>query len=302
MKNAVFALATLLLVVGAATAAVKRPAHFQADEEFADMALRLREHLTSASQGLVEPSTPWLKTCAGWTAMEMCSTVFGSGLPEETAWNEDVGFIPRAVVDVTVDHNDKSVTVSCLYLNPLNETYKAIWRHGIGCTLVERVTEAELRAIDLGDHTFEPLSPDRPWPMGEGFFPELIPEGDVDYDCLDAVAANDFPNRLTNVRAYAVVYNGQLVYEQYADGITKDTPLLGWSATKSFTHALIGTVVQDGLLNIYDRADVPEWYEDPADPRQNITYDMMMRMTAGTRWTGTRSAYPDEISNKNKYR
>ncbi len=36
---------------------------------------------------------------------------------------------------------------------------KAIWRAGIGCTLVDGLTEAELRAQDLGDQTaLDPLN------------------------------------------------------------------------------------------------------------------------------------------------
>jgi len=84
----------------------------------------------------------------------------------------------------------------------------------------------------------------------------------------------------------AIAYKGQLVFEYYAPGITKETRLLGWSATKSLTQAFIGILVGDGRMDIYKPAEVPEWYENEGDERQNITVDMMLRMTSGTRWVG----------------
>jgi CubicO group peptidase (beta-lactamase class C family) len=243
----------------------------------------------SWSQGraeLEEPPTGWLKTCAGWSAQEMCSTVFGSGIPEEVAAREDLGYIGAWGTEFTVDYVDRSVTARCLVSNPTNATYKSIFRDGIGCTLVETVPEAEIRAQPLGDMTPPPaLDPAVEWPQGEGFFPERAPP-EVDRACLASVVATEFANQVTNPRAILVVYRGQLVYEEYAPGITKDNRLLGWSATKSLTQAMVGILAGEGRIDVYAPAPVPEWYETPNDPRQNITVDMMLRMSSGTRWTG----------------
>jgi len=234
----------------------------------------------------IEPTTPWLKTCGGWTSMEMCSTVFGSGIDEQTAWEEDAAFIGRVATVYSIDYEEKSVTATCTLQNPRNESYKAIWRQGLGCTLVEKFTEAEIRATNVGNmNPPDPLNPDIPWPLGEGFFPELIPD-DVDLDCLEAFAADHFDSAILNTRALVVIYRGQLVFEHYAPGITKDSKLIGWSATKSLTQALVGILVGDGRLDIYKPAQIPEWYENQGDPRQNITIDMMLRMSSGTRWVG----------------
>ena len=77
-----------------------------------------------------------------------------------------------------------------------------------------------------------------------------------------------------------VLYDGQLVAERYAPGITQDTPLVGWSMTKSVTSALVGILVGQGKLALDQPVPVPEWSGE-ADPRGAITLDDMLRMSSG---------------------
>ena len=230
--------------------------------------------------------TPWLKTCAGFIAQEMCSTVFGSGLSEATAWEEDLGRLGEIGGTYTIDYAERSVVGMCRINNPENTTYKSIFRDGIGCTLVEVLSEEEIRAQRLGDVLPRPpLDPAVPWPLGEGFFPEDAPPG-VDLACLARVAEDQFANEAANARGLVVVYKGQLVFEEYAQGITKANRLLGWSATKSVTQSLVGVLAGEGRISVTAPARVSEWYETPGDARQNSTVDMMLRMSSGTVWTG----------------
>ena len=233
-----------------------------------------------------EPETNWLKTCAGWIAQEMCSTVFGSGIPEEVAAREDLAIIGNIGGTYEINYAERSVLGICEINNPNNSTYKSIFRDGIGCTLVESLTEAEIRAQYLGDLTPPPpLDPAVPWPVGEGFFPENAPAG-IDLECVARVSAEQFADDLYNPRGIVVVYKGQLVFEEYAQGITKANRLLGWSATKSVTQSLVGVLAGEGRISVTAPARVSEWYETPGDARQNITVDMMLRMSSGTVWTG----------------
>ena len=59
------------------------------------------------------------------------------------------------------------------------------------------------------------------------------------------------------MRAVVVVQNGRIVGERYAEGFSPETPLLGWSMTKSVTAAIIGTLVKDGKMAIDQQAAVP---------------------------------------------
>ena len=77
-----------------------------------------------------------------------------------------------------------------------------------------------------------------------------------------------------------MLHDGRVVAERYAPGYGIDTPLLGWSMTKSVINALVGILVRQGRLSVAGPAPVPAW-RDPSDPRHAITVEQLMRMTSG---------------------
>lgn len=80
--------------------------------------------------------------------------------------------------------------------------------------------------------------------------------------------------------AVVVVHDGRIVAERYAPGYGVQTPMLGWSVTKSVISALMGVLVRQGHLSVHGPAPVPAW-RDPADARHAISIDMLLRMTSG---------------------
>nr|QQZ48768.1 serine hydrolase [Phenylobacterium glaciei] len=52
------------------------------------------------------------------------------------------------------------------------------------------------------------------------------------------------------VRAVVIVHHGRIVAERYAPGIGVDTPLLGYSASKTAINALVGVLVRQGRLEV----------------------------------------------------
>jgi CubicO group peptidase (beta-lactamase class C family) len=90
---------------------------------------------------------------------------------------------------------------------------------------------------------------------------------------------NHPPHRWTT--AIVVVKDGRIVGERYGNGAGVETPLLGWSMSKSIINGLIGILVQQGRLSTTARAPVPEW-ADSRDPRNEISIDQLMRMKSGT--------------------
>jgi CubicO group peptidase (beta-lactamase class C family) len=96
---------------------------------------------------------------------------------------------------------------------------------------------------------------------------------------LDRAFAEPNPERPRRTRAVIVVRDGRIVAERYASGFTKDTPILGWSMTKTVINALVGVLVKEGRLAVDRPVPIPEW-QDAGDPR-HVTIDHLLRMSSG---------------------
>jgi CubicO group peptidase (beta-lactamase class C family) len=82
----------------------------------------------------------------------------------------------------------------------------------------------------------------------------------------------------TTLAAMVVDRGGSVVEERYGDGVEADTKLISWSTAKSITHALVGTLVDDGLVALDDDALFPQWADDA---RRTITVQHLLTMTDG---------------------
>lgn len=131
-----------------------------------------------------------------------------------------------------------------------------------------------------------PSQPDGvPWPTDEwaiGDWP-----ADVDQAVVDAATDTAFAEGAEErVRATLIVHGGAIVYERYSpnpeDGPSEIMP--SYSMAKAVTSAMIGVLVRDGRLDIDEPAAVPEWHEDPEDPRAAITVRHMLHMATGMAW------------------
>jgi CubicO group peptidase (beta-lactamase class C family) len=97
---------------------------------------------------------------------------------------------------------------------------------------------------------------------------------------LDGAFAEPNPKRPRRTRAVVVVQNGRIIAERYAPGFTSETPLLGWSMTKTVVNALVGILVKEGRLAVDRPIPIPEW-QSADDPRRQITLDHLLRMSSG---------------------
>ena len=225
-----------------------------------------------------------LEAAAAFSAKALCSGVFVSHrAPEEVTAVDILADRSAAFSQVTqkIDYQERSVTSS--YGDVI--TRKAVYREGLGCTLVIGASEATLRAQSAPVPASRPAR-SRPWPQGEAA-PARLPAG-VDgrrlAEVVDAAFNEPDPDRLRRTRAVIVVRKGRIIAERYAPGITADTPLLGNSMTKSTVNALVGVLVGQGKLALTDSGLAPEWRRDPEDPRRAITLDHLLRMSSGLRW------------------
>lgn len=205
---------------------------------------------------------------SSYDAKTVCSCMFVSGRDFESIKAEELYAVPFA--DIKVDKEKQSVSAS---IYGLGES-KAIFRKGLGCTLVNEITEEELRnqpsyTLPADTVSGQLISED---PKAEG----------VDKMELDKVINDIFseknPKEILRTRAVIVLHKGKLIAEKYAPNIKPETPLLGWSMTKSVTNAMIGLLVKDGKIDMEKPAPLEEWKNDD---RKNITTDALMRMSSG---------------------
>jgi CubicO group peptidase (beta-lactamase class C family) len=108
---------------------------------------------------------------------------------------------------------------------------------------------------------------------------------------LEAVVNEMFTlDELAVTNAVVVIQGGRILVERYGglreffdrapEPITAQSPLLSWSMAKSMLHFLIGTLVDEGLLDPDQSAPVPEW-ADANDPRFAIRIADLLAMRDG---------------------
>lgn len=216
-----------------------------------------------------------LRIGAAYEAKVLCSAVFVSGRDPGQVLREDLDRVPR-FLPAEVDRGGGTVTVRFPGIPPST----AIYREGLGCTLLSGVAESDLRAQVRGTRTLSAAGPR----IGS---PASVPPGDAVLDepdagrlraAVDGAFAEPHPKRPVRTRAVVVLWRGRVVAERYAEGITADTPLAGWSLAKSVTNALVGILVRQGKLDLHEPVPVPEW---AGDARSRITLDELLRMTSG---------------------
>ena len=78
--------------------------------------------------------------------------------------------------------------------------------------------------------------------------------------------------------AIAIQHNGQVVAEVYGPTADADAALISWSMAKSITHAMVGMLIIDGVLDPAAPAPVPAWADDE---RSAITLQHLLEMNSG---------------------
>lgn len=164
---------------------------------------------------------------------------------------------------------------------------RAIEREGLGSVLVNSdYLENEKFLKPNRTMCFDSL----PYPMGhlppkDTVFPE------VDYNKVEKALALAFSNsEIQKTRTLLVLYKGHLLDEKYADGFTKDTPVLGWSMTKSILATCYGVLQNQGKIEVEWPAPIADWKNDE---RQEITLDHLLRMQSGLEWSEDYSGISD---------
>ena len=199
----------------------------------------------------------------GYAAKNLASAVFVSGRDQADVEALDLHFSFIKFNSNKVDKEKGTVTSRFLWSKSV-----AVFREGYGVTLL-RGKKSQLTDYPLPAEApmADPLAPGdsaltaRLEPIAKAF--------------VDDHAYNGTPF------AFVVLHKGGVVAERYREGMDASTRLLSWSMAKSFTNALIGIMAYDGLVDIWEPMDIPQWQ---ADGRRDITLKDLMQMQSGLEW------------------
>ena len=217
---------------------------------------------------------------SGMAAKTVCSCVYVAGRSKESVVEKELQVFPGlSSADITLTE-DSTVSATILW-----KTSKAIFRKGLGCTLLAEATESQVRSQSIKLPTPPATDQDTiPWPMGN-VISDSLPKG-TRSTTLTKVLNDSFletdPAKPLNTLAMVVVHNGEIIAEQYAEGFDKNSKLMGWSMTKSITNALIGILVKEGKLQLNSPVLIDEWQ---SDNRKNITLNNLLQASSGLEWS-----------------
>jgi CubicO group peptidase (beta-lactamase class C family) len=229
---------------------------------------------------------------SGYGAKNMASAVFVQNRDPASILKEDLGEFPFTIGKYTVNREDSSVTGSVWGL----AKRKAIYRPGLGCTLINDITEDALRKQVYQLATTSPVKMDSlPWPYGNRLIDSIpaVINKQLLQQAIDHAMQAQRDGKAAYTRAVLVVYDGKLVAEQYANGFDEHTVMLGWSISKSLTGALIGVLVRQGKLDVEAPAPVPEWQHTK---KQKIRLKDLLQQTSGLDFEENYTK-PSEVTN-----
>jgi CubicO group peptidase (beta-lactamase class C family) len=215
------------------------------------------------------------KIATGFVANILCSETFVSGQQPERIFRETTAAMPGAsliawALDYRVDRARKDATVTF----PGFGRSHAVYREGFGCYLDHGDAVADISAPPADAKASPELLPDIAGPA------VVAPTDPQLTAALDRAFAEPDQPPMRATKTVVVVKDGRVVAERYADGYGIDTPVLGFSATKSVISALTGILVRKGALTLEQPAPVAAW-QGADDPRHAITVDHLLRHTAG---------------------
>ena len=227
-----------------------------------------------------------IRVATGVVAHNLCSKTFVSGFEPATVFSETMereGLRQlKWLLGYSIDLAEKSVTAAILGQFKSH----ARFRDNLGCILIRGDVQPYSPRVD-----FRALKATPP-----ALLPEIAGAAVVEPDdaalkaALDHAFEEPASQPFRHTKAVVIVKDGAVIAERYAPGVGLDTPLLGFSMTKSVINALLGVFAHQGLLTPSFPAPVAEW-RGAADPRREIEMEHLLRMTTGLALDETNSGF-----------
>ncbi|PCI63458.1 MAG: serine hydrolase [Kordiimonadales bacterium] len=227
-----------------------------------------------------------LPMIAGVSAKLACSGVYVTERTPDEVFRRDLRLFNKEMMEyVTFSFDQEKHTATAIVAGTVSRT--ALFRPGVGCTVMIDTNSDALIAQAKGITETSRAIRGAEWPLGDTVTLSRNAAG-INWDQLAAAVDGAFEDntaeQTVDTRAVIVVYNGKIIAEKYADGFNANSRFLSWSAAKSVTSALIGTMVEDGKISLTGPAPVAEW-QSKDDPRRAITLHHLLTMTTGLEFT-----------------
>ncbi|MEJ5079881.1 MULTISPECIES: serine hydrolase domain-containing protein [unclassified Ochrobactrum] len=201
-----------------------------------------------------------LKVGSGYAAKIVCSNVFLANRDPQEVLALDVqapGHPLLKFVDVSVDNASETVTA---HIFGFFAPSKAVYRPGLGC--------ANVHDVDLRPSLNQPMDA-----------AALIADVNIN-PAIQSIIEN--PTLAgPGMRAIGVLKDGQIIAETYGLGFDANTPLLGWSMTKSVMATLIGMRIAEGKMDLQRDHLLAEW---ESDDRSKIRLADLLAMESGLKF------------------
>ena len=234
---------------------------------------------------------------AGYRAIFTCSAHFFAGRPlSDILKVELVDVQGKGFPDPVIDEKRQLVFAS----DPtLKYRRIAAYRPDMGCTLlpphwqlsdVPRLPNvAYAPAPDVSGLAFP--AGDKVGLPADGVDPSYPQLASVLTKAFDGVTHAKVPGTVTT--AVLVIKRDKqnhykLIAERYRPGFGIHSGYRTWSTAKGISAALLAIASQQGMLELDKPVSIPEWPE--GDPRRQITYQQLMRMSSGLYSGGANSA------------
>jgi hypothetical protein len=228
-----------------------------------------------------------IRVATGAVADAVCAKTFVSGLDPRAVFTESMDRPGirrlRWLMRYRLDRARKTVDTSLLGL--LGS--RAAFHDGLGCVRLHGSREPYLLKSD-----FDALrTPKNPPLLPEIAGPAIVEPADpLLTAALDHAFAEPASPPFRRTKAVVVIHDGKVIAERYAKGVGVDTPLPGFSMTKSVVNALLGILTLQGRTTPSLPAPIPEWH-GVTDPRREIEVEHLMRMTTGLALDETNSGF-----------
>lgn len=222
--------------------------------------------------GIIWFNYPKLNIISGFAAKSMASNQFIAHRSMESVIANDHNVPMIELAQAESIKNGATATVYGLMKR------KAICNEGSGCVLVN--DDFDSNTYHFTPHRTRSVS-NLPFPYGDKVSKDTVFEN-VDYPQLKKAIDGAFANaEIKKTRTVLVAYKNHIVGEKYIDGFTKDTPILGWSMTKSILATLYGILEYEGKIELKEPAPIEDWQNDD---RKHITLNHLLRMQSGLAW------------------